>query len=57
VAGDSRWDPTTGSGLVKAHAGNYDDAVRVKRNTLMLFLMSIFGAIAPEAVKHVYTLS
>ena len=39
-----------------ANTGDYDDAVRVKRNTLVLFLVNLFGGLAPEAVKHVYVL-
>ena len=56
TANDCAWDPTKGEGRVVANAGDYDDAVRVKRNTLVLFLVNLFGGLAPEAVKHVYVL-
>ena len=55
--GDARWDPATGSGRVARHQGVYDDAIRVKRNTFVLFLVNLFGGLARDAVKHVYTLA
>jgi hypothetical protein len=56
TASDRVWDPSKGEGRVAAHAGDYDDAVRVKRNTLILFLINLYGGLTPEAVKHVYAL-
>ena len=53
TASDRVWDPSKGEGRVAAHAGDYDDAVRVKRNTLILFLINLYGGLTPEAVKHV----
>ena len=55
--GDARWDPATGTGRVRAHQGDYDDAIRVKRNTFVLFLVNLFGGLAPGAVRHMYTLA
>ena len=55
--GDDRWDPATGTGRVRAHQGDYDDAIRVKRNTFVLFLVNLFGGLAPGAVRHMYTLA
>ena len=52
TASDRVWDPSKGEGRVAAHAGDYDDAVRVKRNTLILFLINLYGGLTPEAVKH-----
>ena len=37
--------------------GVYDDAIRVKRNTFVLFLVNLFGGLAPGAVRHMYTLA
>ena len=37
--------------------GVYDDAIRVKRNTFVLFLVNHFGGLAPGAVRHMYTLT
>ncbi len=54
TASDRVWDPSKGEGRVTAHAGDYDDAVRVKRNTLIIFLINLYGGLTPEAVKHVY---
>ena len=50
------WDPTSGTGRVKPHRGAYHDAIHVKRNQLVLFLVSLFGGLAPGAVAHMYTL-
>ena len=54
--GDERWNPATGSGLVRYKQGVYDDAIRVKRNTFVLFLVNLFGGLAPGATRHMYTL-
>ena len=55
--GGPRWDPATGTGRVVAHQGVYDDAIRVKRNTFVLFLVNLFGGLAPGATRHMYTLA
>ena len=55
--GDERWNPATGSGRVGYKQGVYDDAIRVKRNTFVLFLVNLFGGLAPGAVRHMYTLT
>ena len=55
--GDERWNPDTGSGRVAHKQGVYDDAIRVKRNTFVLFLVNHFGGLAPGAVRHMYTLT
>ena len=51
-SGENRWDHTTGTGSVAPHAGDYDDAQRVKRNRLALFLMETTGAFSPPAYSH-----
>jgi hypothetical protein len=53
---DSAWDPQLGTGRVAEHRGSYDDALRTKRNTVVLFLVSLFGGLAPHAVRHLHTL-
>ena len=50
--GEHRWNHTTGTGAVTAHRGDYDDAQRVKRNTLVLFLMETTGAFSQLAYDH-----
>ena len=51
------WDHSTGKGAVKRNKGHYHDAVHVKRNTVTLFLVSLFGGLAPGAVDHIRALS
>ena len=43
--GERPWDRTEGVGrvLVEAHLGAYDDAIRVKHNTVTLYLVSRRG--------------
>ena len=40
-----------------AAVGVYDDALRVKKNTLCLFLLNLFGGLAPGGVAHLTALS
>ena len=51
------WDHATGIGAVTANKGDYHDAIHVKRNTVVLFLVSLFGGLAPHALAHVCALS
>ena len=39
------------------HKGVYDDAISVKRNTFVLFLVNLFGGLAPGATRHMYVLA
>ena len=45
--GERPWDRTEGVGRVEAHLGAYDDAIRVKHNTVTLYLVNHFGGHAP----------
>ena len=55
--GEARvWDPASGTGRVRPHRGVYHDAIHIKRNEFVLFLVSLFGGLAPGAVAHMYTL-
>ena len=49
--GAAKWDSKTGGGSVKAHSGDYDDAIRNKRNTVALRIHNHFGGFAPGAAK------
>ena len=51
------WDHSAGAGAVKRQKGSYDDALHVKRNTVVLFLASLLGGLAPAAVDHLRALS
>ena len=51
-AGEERWCNATGTGAVADKEGDYDDGVRVKGNTLVLYLTNLLGGHAPGAVKH-----
>ena len=51
------WDHSAGTGAVKRHEGSYDDALHVKRNDVVLFLVSLFGGLAPHAADHIRALS
>ena len=51
------WDHGTGEGAVKWRKGTYHDAIHVKLNTVVLFLVNLFGGLAPGAVKHLRDLS
>ena len=53
---DRAWDAVAGTGRVRHHQGAYHDAIHVKRNQFVLFLVSLFGGLAPGAVAHIYTL-
>ena len=46
------WESSTPRGCIE-----YDDAIRVKRSTFVLFLVSLFGGLAPGAVRHMYALT
>ena len=50
--GDQRWDPAKGEGRVADHPGDYHDAIHVKFNTVVLFLASLWGGLAPDAVGY-----
>ena len=41
----------------RAVRGAYHDALHVKRNTVVLFLLSTLGGLAPGAVRHLHDLS
>ena len=56
-AGDESWDARAGDGAVRAHRGAYADAIDNKGNTVVLFLLNVFGGFAPGAVAHLYDLS
>ena len=47
----------TGTGRVAYKKGVYDDAISVKRNTFVLFLVNLFGGLSPSATRHMYTLA
>ena len=51
------WDHGTGEGTVKQRKGTYHDAIHVKLNTVVLFLVNLFGGLAPGAVTHLRDLS
>ena len=51
------WDHSAGAGAVKRQKGSYNDALHVKRNTVVLFLASLLGGLAPAAVDHLRALS
>ena len=51
-AGARPWDHATGTGSVVHHPGDYDDAIRRKRNVVVLFLIEITGAMSPPAKRH-----
>ena len=50
-------DSAAGVRAVAAKQGAYDDAIRTKRNTLILTLMNLFGGMAPGAVKRLRELA
>ena len=54
--GDHAWDVATGKGAVAAKKGVYDDALNVKRNAVVLFLINHFGGVGAEGVAWVYAL-
>ena len=54
--GPHRWDHDTGKGAVTGTPGDYHDAIHNKLNTVILFLLNIFGGFAPGAVAHLRTL-
>ena len=47
------FDPETGQGYVPRVRGDYHDAIHVKRATVILLLVEIFGGISPQAVAHI----
>ena len=51
--GDPRFDPTTGLGYVPARRGDYYDALRVKRNAVIAFIVEVFGGITPQPLAHI----
>ena len=55
--GAERWDSVRGTGAVRAHRGDYHDALHVKRNTVILLVHSIFGGFARGAVSHLRSLA
>ena len=50
------WDVATGKGAVEAKKGVYDDALNVKRNAVVLFLVNHYGGVGVEGVAWVYAL-
>ena len=50
--GPQAWDPSRGNGAVTARKGDYDDALRRKRNAVILFLVELSGALSPPAKRH-----
>ena len=50
--GARAWDHTTGKGAVRAHQGQYHDAIHTKRNQVRLILLETFGGFSRPAVKH-----
>jgi len=46
--GDPLFDSTTGKGRVVEVRGHYRDALLVKRNRVVVWLVEVFGGIAPE---------
>ena len=55
--GDAPWSAACGAGRVKAHRGDYHDALHAKRNSVLLLLHNNFGGFAPGAVKRMHDLS
>ena len=47
------FDPETGQGYVPRVRGDYHDAIHIKRATVILLLVEIFGGISPQAVAHI----
>ena len=47
---------TTGTGAVALRKGDYHDAIHVKRNATVLFLVNHYGGIGVEGVAWVYAL-
>ena len=54
--GDRPWDVRTGTGWVKEKRGDYHDALYNKRNTVVLFMVSLFGGLSAQALRYMTTL-
>ncbi len=50
---DPRFDPITGLGYVPARRGDYYDALRIKRNAVIAFIVETFGGITPQPLAHI----
>ena len=48
---DPPFDHTTGHGYVAARAGAYDDAIRLKHNSVQLAIISTFGAFGRQSQR------
>ena len=47
----------TGRGWVRFRRGQYYDALYIKRNTVVCFIMEILGGIAPASARHLRRLA
>ena len=45
-----------GTGRVKEKCGDYHDALYNKRNTVVLFMVSLFGGLSAQALRYMTTL-
>ena len=54
---DDAFDHSTGAGYVKAHAGQYDDAINVKGNTVLLLISEIFGGVNGTSLRFLTRLA
>ena len=50
---DGPFDPETGRGYVPHVRADYHDAIHVKRATVIVLLLEIFGGISPQARAHI----
>ena len=48
---DPPFDHTSGAGYVAPHTGVYDDAIRVKNNSVQLAIISVFGAFGRQSQR------
>ena len=55
--GSSPLDHKTGNGWVKAHRGDYHDAIHNKGNRVIPFITSPSGGIAPQGLAHLKLLA
>jgi hypothetical protein len=54
--GDRPWNVRTGTGRVAEKRGDYYDALHNKRNTVFLFMVSLFGGLSAHALRYMFTL-
>ena len=52
LAADRSFDHTTGAGFVKAHDGDYRDAIKNKKATTKLLSHETLGGMSPFAARH-----